>query len=72
MTAMTDQPHRVHVSDPQPYRYTVICWNDDCAESLDTYGGQEVIDLAREHVARNGCTLRVEVKSIIEISPEGA
>jgi hypothetical protein len=62
------------VAEPQqkPYRYSVTCWSDDCTESLDTYGGVEVIDYAREHVERNGCALQVQVQSIIEVHPNAS
>jgi hypothetical protein len=55
---------------PQPaYRYTVICWRDDCPGSLDTYGGAEVLAMAREHVEEFGCSLQVEAKAIIDVRP---
>jgi hypothetical protein len=62
----------VAVSDPVPYRYEVTCWRDDCPGALDTYGGEWVIDYARQHVEKHGCTLQVQVKSTIDVRPSQA
>lgn len=72
MTQSNDSSTVVVTREP-PHRYTVICWNDDCNEPLDTYGRTEdVVRMARQHVERNGCTLRIEVQSIIEVAPAAA
>lgn len=60
----------VVIGQLEPYYFSVTCWNEACPASLDTYGGPEVIDMACEHAETYGCTLRVEVKSHIEIKPE--
>lgn len=59
----------VEVAALPPYRYTAICWRDDCPGALDTYGGEEVIEIVREHVRDYGCTVKIEAKSIIDVRP---
>lgn len=54
-----------------PYRYTVICWDDDCPESLDTYGGESILELAREHVEKHGHEMRIQAQSLVVIRPKG-
>lgn len=53
----------------EPYRYTVICWDDDCTEFLDTYGGPEILELARKHVEKHGHALDVQIKAKLRIEP---
>ena len=63
-----DDVRPITESATEPYRYEVTCWNDQCSESFDTYGTYEqVMPLAREHVSKNGCELRVQVHSIITV-----
>jgi hypothetical protein len=58
------------IAEPR-HRYYAICWRDDCPGSLDTYGGDDILEIVREHVAEHGCEVRVRVESYIEIRPKG-
>lgn len=71
--AATSETGGPMIGETKPYRYEVSCWKDDCPGSLDTYGNtDEVLKYAQEHATEYGHSLKVQVKSIIEVTPEAA
>lgn len=56
-------------TEREDYRFSAECLNDDCTEGLDTYGREEVLQMAMEHVAQYGCHVDVQVKSLIKVRP---